>query len=295
MAALTCENGHANPGDARFCETCGSSRLQTPVNPVPQTSTQGLCGHWNRPGARFCETCGATLVVLASGLTPQEPRIDPLQTTPTSLHRARPAAWLWVLGALILVIAAGSGVYFGFVRHHSASNHDASGSIRRTSSSSTTAIPTTTVPTTTTTLPTGSIPANTTAVASNPLAPQMALTFETYFGGISSKEFQQAYSAYSPTYQASVSEQAFASADATSSDSDVAITSITPNPDGSVTADVDFTSQQAAADGPVLGETCTDWTLAYTLVPATAGGPLSYVIQTSASVGSGHVGCPGQP
>jgi hypothetical protein len=294
MAALTCENGHGNPDDAQFCETCGSSRLQASKNPVPPAATMGYCGHWNRPGARFCETCGTSLVVPALDLKPPDPIMDPRQTTPTRRYRGRPAMWPWLLGALVLVIGAGSGAYFGLVRHQTGSNHHRSVATKpRSSASTTTSLATTTVPTTT--LPAGSVPANTTAVSSNPLAPQVALTFETYFGGISNKDFQEAYSAYSPTYQASVSEQQFASSDATSSDSDVAIMSITSNSDGSITVDVDFTSQQSPADGPVPGETCTDWTLAYTLVPATAGGALSYLIETSAFVGSGHVGCAGQP
>jgi hypothetical protein len=131
------------------------------------------------------------------------------------------------------------------------------------------------------------------------MASQVAITFSTYFGGINDKNFGQAYSAYSPTYQQNVPESGLASGDATTTDSNVNLVSITSTSDGSIAVDVDFSSQQAAANGP-NGETCTDWSLVYKLVTnpgtttaAPGGTTLTYFISAASQVGPGAVGCAG--
>jgi hypothetical protein len=154
--------------------------------------------------------------------------------------------------------------------------------------------PPTSSTTTTTTLAPGLVPVDTSAVSSNPDAAQVGLTFETYFGGIDDQNWDLAYSAYSPQYQSQVTESSFESADGSSTDTNAAITSLSPGPFGSTIADVSFQSAQAADAGPVPGETCTNWTLAYTLVPGTSGN-LTLLINAAALNGPGHVGCPGQP
>jgi len=129
----------------------------------------------------------------------------------------------------------------------------------------------------------------------NPAAAPIALTFETYYGGIDDQNWDQAYSAYSENYQSNVTESTFEAMTDTSTDTNVAVTAITAGPDGDEIADVSFQSAQSASNGPVPGETCTNWMLAYTLVPSESGS-LSYTIDSAAGLnGSGHVGCPGQP
>jgi hypothetical protein len=137
-------------------------------------------------------------------------------------------------------------------------------------------------------------PVDTSQVANNPSVDAVALTFETYFGGINSQNFPLAYSAYSSQYQGRVDEGQFAAQDDTSSDTGAVITAITAGGLGSTVVDVSFTSNQNAANGPVPGESCTDWTLAYTLVPGDTGS-LTLLINSAAFIGPGHVGCPGQP
>jgi hypothetical protein len=145
---------------------------------------------------------------------------------------------------------------------------------------------------TTTTLPENLTAVNIAAVTNSSDIDQIQSTFESYFGGINTRNWDQAYAQYSPSYQANTGKQAFESTDTTSIDTNVVVTSVTDNPDQSVTADVSFTSSQAAAYGQ-NGETCTDWALAYQLVSSNgAAGTSGYVIQAATGIGPGAVACP---
>jgi hypothetical protein len=132
---------------------------------------------------------------------------------------------------------------------------------------------------------------NTAAVPSSPFVGAATTTFSSYFGGINAKNFPQAFSAYSPGYQARMGYQSLASGDATSTDTNVTVTSIGQNNDGSLTVGTTFTSHQSPSSGPNPGETCTNWSLAYHLVPATLGSSLAYQLDSSSPVGSGHSAC----
>jgi len=145
---------------------------------------------------------------------------------------------------------------------------------------------------TTTTLPSNLTPVDISAVTTSPDIGQIQSTFESYFGGINIRNWDQAYAEYSPSYQANTSEQAFETTDSTSTDTNVAITSVTVNADESVTVNVSFTSNQAANYGP-NGETCTEWTLAYQLVSSNgAAGTYGYGIEGAQGIGLGDVACP---
>lgn len=147
-------------------------------------------------------------------------------------------------------------------------------------------------PVTTTTLAANLTPVNIASVSTALDIGQIQNTFESYFGGINTRNWNQAYADYSPSYQANNSEHLFESTATTSTDTNVAITSVTVNPDQSVTTNVAFTSGQAAAFGRD-GETCTDWTLAYQLVPSNgAAGTTGYVIEGAQNIGPGAVACP---
>jgi hypothetical protein len=128
-------------------------------------------------------------------------------------------------------------------------------------------------------------------VGANPEASAVSSTFETYVGGIDARNFAHAYGAYSPSYRANVPLSAFIKGDGTSRISFMTIDRIVLNPDGSLTADVTFTSHQAPADGPVPGQTCTNWDLAYHLVPSPAGDFLAFLIEASDPIGPGHTTC----
>jgi cytoskeletal protein RodZ len=219
-------------------------------------------------------------------------------------------ALIWSLVVVAVVLAAGGllvGLHFGHsapqpgatsatvvTSHAAPTTGNGSETTNNSGNSGSAGSSETTDSTTTTTIPAGLTAVDTSAVAGQPSAGAVALTFETYFGGIDNQNWDLAYSAYSPQYQSNNSESSFESTLTTTSDTEPAITSIQPGPLGSIDVGVSFQSSQAAADGPVSGETCTNWTLTYTLVPGDSGS-LSYLINSAAPIGPGHTGCPGQP
>jgi len=133
------------------------------------------------------------------------------------------------------------------------------------------------------------------AVNNDPDATAVAATLATYFGGIDSQNYRQAWDTYTSTQQASVPYQSFANTDQTSQDSQISVSSIQHDSNGNLEADVSFQSQQAGQYGPTPGETCTNWTLDYHLVPAAnaTSGPvqLSYLIDKVTPSGAGHTAC----
>ena len=269
-----------NPG-ARFCRNCGRTvslavDSPSPGGVAPSTPMQGV---ETSPAAEK-----TTSTSVASPVTqPQEPSPRPASSLETSAKggerysNLKSAKWVIVAGVVAIVIIAG---VVAFVLHSRSSQTNATASSSSQLTSTTviprTTIPRTTIPRTTTTsststLPTGEVPVDTTAVAGNSDARLVAPTFETYFGGIDTKQYAQAYSAYSSRFQANTTESAMATAWTTTQDTDVAITSLSsPNAVGGLTATVTFQSTQAAQDGPD-GETCTLWSVNYGLVSEPSG------------------------
>jgi len=94
----------------------------------------------------------------------------------------------------------------------------------------------------------------------------VAQVFKTYFDGINSADYEQAWLMLSPTLRGS-SWSSFAEGTSTSYDSQVALFSVIPGPGQSVIANVTFASVQASVKGPD-GDTCDNWDLDYTLVPS---------------------------
>ena len=59
----TCENGHANPEGAKFCNECGAKKPE-PVAAEPEAPTTvkcPKCGAENAAGSKFCNECGEKL------------------------------------------------------------------------------------------------------------------------------------------------------------------------------------------------------------------------------------------
>ncbi|MGH3223248.1 MAG: hypothetical protein ACRDPY_31935 [Streptosporangiaceae bacterium] len=129
----------------------------------------------------------------------------------------------------------------------------------------------------------------------DPDATAVAGTLAAYFGGIDTGTYMQAWDTYTPALQSSVPFQPFANALATSQDKQVAIQGIQHRPNGNIAADVSFRSHQAGRYGPNIGETCTNWSLVYHLVPAAnaTAGPvsISYLINKVKGIGAGHSPC----
>jgi heat shock protein HtpX len=129
---------------------------------------------------------------------------------------------------------------------------------------------------------------------SGDLATAVASTLGTYFEGINNKNFSSAYAMFSAPFQARVPLESWSRGLSSSTDQDIVVHVIQPatavprvDP---VQVGATFTSHQAPDQGPVPGETCTEWSLTYSLVPGTQG----YVIDgVAATTGNGHAACGG--
>jgi hypothetical protein len=294
-ARVVCANGHPNDNvgeEMRFCQQCGA--------PLEVHCSNE---HVSPMGRRFCPSCGESLVPVEQypppAPAPQPEHAQPMPTVgrPRAEEKRR-GPMILVIACVVVVLAAAAGGAVVVLHKHSGGPKPGNDAVSRTSSTakvSTTlqntttsspaaTVPASTIPTTTlpppTTLPANMVAVKTSAVASNPLSTDVAQTFSTYFGGINDRKWAQAYSAYGPSYQQDVTLQSFESVDATSSDMDVAVMSIDEGAGGTLSVGVDFTSHQAAANGP-SGETCTQWSLTYMLVPSAGGGALDYLIQSA--------------
>jgi len=111
-------------------------------------------------------------------------------------------------------------------------------------------------------------------------------TFEQWAEGINTSDYQNAFAQYTFDLQAKVTYQKFAEGNATSTIRNIVIRSVTPLDKERDRVRVTFTSYQAPEDGPT-GETCTNWTLDYT-VALTAG---RWLIDQVSDDPGGHVPC----
>ena len=130
----------------------------------------------------------------------------------------------------------------------------------------------------------------------DPDATAVATTLAAYFGGIDSRNYQDAWDTYTSGEQATSAYGSWAHSESTSQDNQVMVQSIQDDGGGNLEADVSFQSHQAGQYGPNPGETCTDWTLDYHLVATTGAtsGPvqLSYLIDKVTPLGgTGHTAC----
>lgn len=116
-------------------------------------------------------------------------------------------------------------------------------------------------------------------VQGNSQAEPVAQMFNNYFSGINDKDYQRSVNVFAPSSpivnpNSPLSEPAFANADRTSHDTDVALVNLDPAGGGVVTsAEVTFQSTQAAGLGPPDApyETCTQWDITYVLTTSPSG------------------------
>jgi eukaryotic-like serine/threonine-protein kinase len=121
------------------------------------------------------------------------------------------------------------------------------------------------------------------SITGDPRAQQVAAMFDTFFSAISRKDYATALAEYDPNGRVDPNDPAqatsFEQAVSTSNDSDVVLQSLSPSgPGPASSAQITFQSTQDAGYGPPGDEnqTCTDWTLTYTLTYTDAGGYLIY-------------------
>jgi len=235
---------------------------------------------------------------------------SPWRGTPAGKPRRRAFPRLLTVALAVLIAAAGGTAAAVFLTRHPAS-HPRVGQQNAAAVTHTTIPPTQAQPTE---APTSASPAPASpagpptqvdlrgmtigiaAVNTDPAATGVATTMAAYFGGIDARNYEQAWDTYTATLQASNGPyQTWAGKLTTSQDSRVTVDSIQHGANGDISADVSFRSHQAGQYGVNPGETCTNWTIDYHLVPAdgaTAGTvSLSYQINRVSTVGGGHSRC----
>lgn len=206
--------------------------------------------------------------------------------------------------AVLLVAAATSGVFFF---HRFGSNpRAATRHVHRTASSATGPRAPRRPPAPPTQLDIQGMTIGIGAVNTDPEAGNVAATMAAYFGGIDTRDYLRAWDAFTPALQASIPFQPWSSALTTSYDSQVVVQGIQRDPAGGLDATVVFQSHQAPQYGPNPGETCTNWSLDYQLVPSgtqpastasssaappSGSAPPRYLINATAEVGAGHAPC----
>jgi hypothetical protein len=127
-------------------------------------------------------------------------------------------------------------------------------------------------------------------VASDPSSVEVARTLGTYFDGVDNRQLEQAYAVYTPAWRARIPFAEWADGVSTTDHSNISVTSITAAADGSYAVDVLFTSTQAPEKGARPGETCTDWSLRYTLERGSST-ELPFLIASAKKTGFGSKPC----
>lgn len=293
--------GHELRPAARFCGTCGDP---VPESAGPDTAPADVPDPPAGPRPGSYESYVAPTITAA-----------PVSAAPVSAHgtpgpRRRPAS-RWPVAVVVVLLLAGGGTGAVFLLRHSqpgsqanlanqASSQTPAETPTGVASSTATTSPSPTSPSPTSPSPTspptqvtlGGMTIRIGAVNTDPDVTGVAATFAAYFGGINSRNYTQAWDTYTPALQAAIPFQPWSSGLTTTQDGQVVVRSIQHNPNGDMTARVTFQSHQAGQYGPNPGETCTDWSLDYQLVPSGAGSSsLSYLINQVATVGAGHASC----
>lgn len=223
---------------------------------------------------------------------------------PPPRRSGRPAYLIPLLVALAVVVAGGGSVAALVLVGHNTTHHPKR--VISAPASTASASPVSPVPDSVSPSPTappsppgqvtiGGMTIGISAVNTDSGATAVAATLAAYFGGIDARNYRDAWDTYTSGEQGNVPYDAFASAESTTQDSQVTVQSIQHDSGGDLEADVSFQSQQAGQYGPNPGETCTNWTLDYHLVPTTGvtsgAVPVSYLIDKATPLGAGHSAC----
>lgn len=310
--------GHELKPAARFCGSCGRPVPGSGDQVIAEPAAQELrSGHQASEPSAYSQTMTSAPIVarpseavgLAGGREggPPPTKAPPGAGPPLPGARARssrPPAFLWPLVVGLALLIAGGGIVTAvfLVRHShgqsSAQKNVASISARTATPTSTTPPPPPTPPTPPpppTQVSSDGVTIGIGAVNTDPDAAAVAATLAAYFGGIDTRNYTQAWDAFTAALQAAIPFQSWSGALSTSQDSQMAVQSIQHDANGLIDADVSFKSHQAAQYGPNPGETCTDWSLDYQFVPSSnssAGtASLSYLISKVTAIGAGHTSC----
>jgi hypothetical protein len=109
------------------------------------------------------------------------------------------------------------------------------------------------------------------AYAASPTANAVAHTLDAYFTGINSGDYSTAWSQLGSNLQAKNPLSQFEANTSGTIDHDVTVTGVDGSP-ANATATVTFTSSQPGDKGVNAGETCTNWSIAYSMRPGNGAG-----------------------
>jgi cytoskeletal protein RodZ len=134
-----------------------------------------------------------------------------------------------------------------------------------------------------------------TAQAASPdVAAGVVRVFDTYFAGINAGRPQTAYAVFSARERAKNPYLTWRSNIAHSRNENVSVSTVSGAVSslagGPVTVEVSFRSHQPGSKGVNPGETCTDWSLVYTLIP-NAGGSGYLINSAKVAADGGHSAC----
>lgn len=215
----------------------------------------------------------------------------PVKENANGTHRKR---WLIAIAAVLLVAVGGTAAAL-FLLHPSrgktvATAASTSPTSNAPPSQSPSANPTPSSSPAPSQVTVDGVPVDISAVSTDAGATAVAQALGTYFGGIDSQNYTQAYNMFTPSLQASIPYQNWSSGLTTTKDRSVVVQSIQHDPNGDINTTVSFRSHQAPQYGPVAGDTCDNWSLDYRLVPSGSVSP-RYLIKKVKSVGAGYQAC----
>jgi len=210
---------------------------------------------------------------------PLVPPVPPWQMPPRSPYQVpgnrRPSSTTpWIVAAVLVLIAVGGGT-FALVRiadtpsagpapTQAAATGPSSqpqGTLPASQAASASAAPSASP-----TPPTSSPGLVITAPGVGPVPPQVEVVLTHYFLGIN----DHSYTEYASSETAPQSQASFDSGFATTTDSDMTLTSLTSAANGELAATVTFTSHQSPS-GSIDNSACNNWTLTLNLAPHGAG------------------------
>jgi hypothetical protein len=268
---------------------------EVPAPPSTVTAPDPVTAEWQQQSADLMSSTAAERSeepVDHLGLADRpSSRESPVKESKGGTHRKR---WLIAIAAILLV-DVGAAAAALFLLHSSHRKSVATGGSTSPSSSaqpsqSPSANLTPSLSPASSQVTVDGVPVDVSAVNTNAGTTAVAQTFGTYFGGIDSQNYMQAYNTLAPSLQASIPYQNWSSGLTTTKDTSVAVQSIQQDPNGDVNATVSFRSHQAPQYGPVTGDTCDNWLLDYRLVPSGSTSP-PYLIKKVKPVGTGYQTC----
>jgi hypothetical protein len=180
---------------------------------------------------------------------------------------------------MVLILLVVLAIKFGFNRSNdqSAGPTSPTGTVTTIDTTTTDPATTDTSPTTDPTTEPTAGPAGLVAISQpGELADNVAAMFETYFGGINAGDAARALSVVKPSKKMDPSNPSdvadFGRAIATTQDDDIRLGAVSDN-GSTVSAELSFRSHQDPGYGPKgsTNETCTRWTMHYTLADGDGG------------------------